>query len=71
MRTINEHKEAILKKLLPPHNMTITEFCKKHHITQSSFYKHKKLLSAKTNTNHQYEIGVICFILTKSTFAFI
>ncbi|VAW46393.1 hypothetical protein MNBD_GAMMA04-1850 [hydrothermal vent metagenome] len=39
--------QALFKQQTASH-LSITEFCKKHRIAQSSFYKHKKVLSAKT-----------------------
>ncbi len=40
--------QALFKQQTVSH-LSITEFCKKHRIAQSSFYKHKKALTAKTN----------------------
>jgi len=48
-RTLQEW-QALFKQQTASH-LSITEFCKKYGIAQSSFYKQKKALSAKT-TSH-------------------
>lgn len=60
-RYSNERKEAILKKLLPPLNMTVTEVAKQESISEQTLYNWRKRIRSegkpvpgKTKTSEQW-----------------
>ena len=60
-RYSNERKEAVLKKLLPPLNMTVTEVAKQENISVQTLYNWRKCIRSegkpvpgKTKTSEQW-----------------
>ncbi len=46
-RYSNERKEAVLKKLLPPLNMTVAEVVKQENISQQTLYNWRKRIRSE------------------------